>query len=266
MKTTTTTSRCYDLSAIMSRAWAIYRENSTDDLKAVFSICLQMAWAEAEGAFAADNAESVVAAWAAMSAADQVKIMTACVRKAAKNDIGYSSYDQYLQFDEPVAWSIYGHDFDIFVNETWLRVATNLQPEKLAAANERRAAAGKRPLTLVSLVYNCARAAISAIYYADVKHGRATVRTVIDDKGVERSYVETMASSRRDNTEAAAIIRADLAAFLSGRDHIDSQIVAGLWLGLSMREIAADVKLSAMAVSKRVNKMRDALRESYRAA
>ena len=38
----------YNLKNIMKRAWEIYRTNSDTNMKAVFAICLQIAWAEAK--------------------------------------------------------------------------------------------------------------------------------------------------------------------------------------------------------------------------
>ena len=261
MNSTTTPRKSYDLSSIMHRAWEIHRENSTAELKAVFSICLEMSWAEAEANHAESNAASVISQWENLSPEDQVKLMTACVRKAAKNDIKYSVKDHYLQYDEIVAWALRGHDFDAFLSETWLRVANAMNLAKLTEVNRNRAKQFKRPIRMISVVYNAARASIAKILYDDIKHGKADIRTIEDDKGAEHSYVETMASSKRDNTETAAVIRADMATFLSIRDQIDAEIIAGLWLGFTMREIAVRVCMSHVAVKKRIDKMRFALQD-----
>lgn len=258
---TTTHSKTYNLSSIMHRAWKIYYENSTPDLKAVFSVCLKMSWAEAEGTHAEKNAQNVISQWNALPSTDQVKLLTACIRKAAKNDIGYSAKDNHLQYDEVVAWTLRGHDFDAFVSETWLRVANTMHLSKLAEANRNRALSHKRPISMISVIYNAARASIAKVHYDDTKHGKADIRTVEDDKGAEHSYVETMASSKRDNTELSAVIRADMASFLRTRDQVDAEIVAGLWLGLTMREIAVRVGMSHVAVKKRIDKMRFALKD-----
>lgn len=261
MNTTTTSRKSYDLSTIMHRAWEIHRENSTAELKAVFPICLEMSWAEAEANHAESNAANVISQWENLSPEDQVKLMTACVRKAAKNDIGYSVKDHYLQYDEVVAGSLRGHDFDSFISETWLRVANAMNLAKLTEVNRNRASQSKRPIRMISVVYNAARASIAKILYDHIKHGKADIRTIEDDKGAEHSYVETMASSKRDNTETAAVIRADMATFLNIRDQIDAEIVAGLWLGFTMREIAVRVCMSHVAVKKRIDKMRFALQD-----
>jgi len=261
MNITTTLRKSYDLSSIMHRAWEIHREYSTAELKAVFSICLEMSWAEAEADHAESNARKVISQWNILSPEDQVKLMTACVRKAAKNDIGYSVKDHYLQYDEIVAWSLRGHDFDAFISETWLRVANSMNLAKLTEVNRKRANQFKRPIRMISIIYNAARATIAKILYDDIKHGKADVRTIEDDKGAEHTYVESMASSKRDNTETAAVIRADMSSFQNTRDQIDAEIVAGLWLGFTMREIAVRVCMSHVAVKKRIDKMRFALQD-----
>ena len=171
--------KTYDVRAIMARAWDI-RKTAAAEIgckvgEVVMGECLRLAWAEAEGVNAEDNALEIVKEWADMADADKVRMMAACVRKAAKNEIGYSTEDHYLQFSEVPAFGCYRpHDFDEFVNETCIRVLSRLADvDKLTATNERRAAQGKRPLRLVSVVYNAARASIAAVYYADSKHGAA---------------------------------------------------------------------------------------------
>lgn len=261
----TNTASRYDLAAIMGRAWAIRRAAAADMgckvSEVIFSECLKISWAEAEGVNAADNAARLISDWAALGESGQVKIMTACVRKAAKNEIGYSVEDKYLQFDEVPAWGLHGHGFDEFVNETWLRVVGKLDADALTEKNERRAASGLRPLSLVGLVYSAARASIGAIFYADHKHGVASVRTVTDKNGDEYSFIEEMASSRRDNTESAALIRVSLERFRASRDEIDNIILDCLSLGLTERETAPHCHISNVAVHKRIMKLRDALRE-----
>lgn len=158
-------------------------------MEIVWGECIRMAIAEAQGENAEANAQAVINEWQELGEAGQMKIMQACVRKAAKNEIGYSVEDKYLQFNEVPAWGLYGHGFDEYVNETWLRVAGNLDLDKLTAKNEKRAAQAKKPVTLVSIVYNAAKAAIQAIYYADVKHGKASIRTTIGKDGEDRKSV-----------------------------------------------------------------------------
>lgn len=266
--TNTTTKKRLDMGAVMRRAWAIRREAAERYgvrlMDIVWGECIRMAFAEAQGENAEVNAQAVINEWQELGEAGQVKIMQACVRKAAKNEIGYSVEDKYLQFNEVPAWGLWGHGFDEYVNETWLRVAGNLDIDKLTAKNEKRATQAKKPITLVNIVYNAAKAAIQAIYYSDVKHGKASIRTTIGKDGEEYSYIETMAESRRDNTETSACIKATLQQFIQGRDEKDQTILEAVKDGYTEREISKFVGMSNVAVHKRIAKMREALRGSMK--
>lgn len=263
--------KVYDLAAIMRRAWSI-RKSAAADMgcavsEVVFSLCLKQAWAEAEGVNAEANAVAVVDEWAAMGEAGQVKMMSACIRKAAKNEIRYSTEDHYLQFSEVPAFSCFrAHDFDEFLSETVIRVLDKLADvDGLTAKNEKRATQGKRPIRLVSIVYNAARASIAAVYYADSKHGAAYDFDVVNDNGEAESYVETRCGDSSVNTETSAILRAALDDFTASRDEIDRKIIEMVAEQYTEREIAealekAGRKISNVAVHKRIAKMRDGLR------
>ena len=158
------------------------------------------------------------------------------------------------------------HDFDEFVSETCIRVLDKLADlDKLAATNERRAAQGKRPMRLVSVVYNAARASIAAVYYADSKHGAAYDWEINDGEGNAASFLETCCGDATVNTETSAIIRADLDAFRDGLDEIGRQILEMVAAHKTEREIGKAVGISNVAVHKRIVKMRAAL-ESLRVA
>lgn len=272
INTTSTASRkVYDLAAIMRRAWAI-RKNAAAEMgckvsEVIWGECLKLAWAEAEAVNAEVNASAVAAEWANMTEKQQVSMMSACIRKAAKNEIGYSTEDHYLQFSEVPAFSCFrAHDFDEFLSETVIRVIDKLGDiDKLTATNERRAAKGKRPIRLVSIVYNAARASIAAVYYADAKHGAAYDFEITNDNGETESYVETCCGDSHENTETSAILRAVLEDFTASRDEIDKKIIELVVAQYTEREIAqalekAGRKISNVAVHKRIVKMRDALR------
>ena len=257
--------KTYNVRDIMNRAWDI-RKAAAAEIgckvgEVVMGECLRLAWAEAEGVNAEDNALEIVREWADMADADKVRMMAACVRKAAKNEIGYSTEDHYLQFSEVPAFGCYRpHDFDEFVNETCIRVLSRLADvDKLTATNERRAAQGKRPLRLVSVVYNAARASIAAVYYADSKHGAAYDWQIEDGEGNAASYLETCCGDATENTETAAIIRADVERMRDGLDEIGKQILEMVAAGKTEREIGKAVGISNVAVHKRIVKMRAAL-------
>ncbi len=256
----------YNLSDIMDRAWAIRKAAAVKVgckvSEVAWSECLKMAWAEAEGVNAEVNAVAVINEWAAMSDADKIRMMSACIRKAAKNEIGYSTEDHYLQFSEVPAFGCYRpHDFDEYVSETVIRVLGKLgDVEKLTATNERRAEKGKRPIKLVSIVYNAARASIAAIYYQDAKHGAAYDWEISDGDGNSASYLETMCGDGHQDTERAATIRAGLKNYKKTLDEIGKQIMEMVIDGKTEREIGKAVGISNVAVHKRIVKMREALK------
>lgn len=250
--------KTYNMGEIMTRAWAIRKASAAGMGCKVSEVlmgeCLKIAWAEAEGVNAEANAAAIAGEWANMADADKVRMMTACIRKAAKNEIGYST------------GCFRAHDFDGFVSETCIRVLDKLADlDKLAATNERRAAQGKRPMRLVSVVYNAARASIAAVYYADSKHGAAYDWQIEDGEGNAASFLETCCGDATVNTETSAIIRADLDSFRAGLDEIGRQILEMVAAHKTEREIGKAVGISNVAVHKRIVKMRAAL-ESLRIA
>ena len=246
----------YDLKGIMRDAWRIYKETDQGDgIKPVFGMCLQMAWVNAKA-----DPVRVVSEWQSMTEAAQIKMLQANVRKAAKNEIAYSIEDHYNQYNETVAWFMGYHGLDGLVNEAWLKLAERLDPDYLRNLNAKRRAAGKCNISLVSLVYRCAKDAIRATFDQDIKHGRARVHTVIDKNGDQVDYIDTMATSPKDNTETKAIIRATMSKALEGLDDIDRIIIEGRRDGYSEREIADIIgTISAVAVHKRIVKIREKL-------
>ena len=191
--------------------------------------------------------DNIISEWNRMSAEAQVNLITACIRKAASKE----HKGQMLL--------LHGHEINEFVNETWERITNNLQADKLTATNERRAAQGKRPLKLVSVVYNAARASIAAIYYADTKHGAAYDWEISDGEGNTASFLETCCGDAVENTETAAIIRADMERFKDGLDNIGRTILEMIMDGMTEREIGKAVGISGVAVHKRIVKMRSVL-------
>lgn len=261
----------YNLNEIMGRAWEIRKAAAADMgckvSEVIMGECLKIAWAEAEGVNARANAETIASEWANMGEGEKVRMMTACIRKAAKTEIGRSTEDHYLQFSEVPAFGCFrAHDFDEFVSETCIRVLDKLgNLDKLAVTNERRAAQGKRPMRLVSVVFNAARASIAAVYYQDSKHGAAYDWQIEDSEGNAASYLETCCGDATANTETSAVIRADLGSFRAGLDEIGKQILDMVAAHKTEREIGKAVGISNVAVHKRIVKMRAAL-ESLRVA
>lgn len=194
--------------------------------------------------------DNIISEWNKMSAEAQVNLITACIRKAASKE----HRGQMLH--------LHGHEINEFVNETWERITNNLQADKLTATNERRAAQGKRPLKLVSVVYNAARASIAAVYYADTKHGAAYDWEISDGEGNAASFLETCCGDVTENTETAAIIRADVGRLKDGLDEIGRTILEMIMDGMTEREIGKAVGISGVAVHKRIVKMRSVLTQA----
>lgn len=201
----------------------------------------------------------IIQQWFNMSEETQIRMITANVRKAAKNEIAYSIGGQYNQYNEAVAWFVDYHGLECLVNETWLKLAERLTPEYLDGLNSKRTHDGKEEITLVSLVYRCAKDAIRSIYEQDIKHGRAQAYTIVDNHGDEYDYIDIMAVSTRDNTEASAIIRAAFRSILNGMDDIDRIIIECKRDEMTEREIGAIAGISCVAVHKRIVKIRAAL-------
>lgn len=197
--------------------------------------------------------------WFNMGEDAQIRMITANVRKAAKNEIAYSIGGQYNQYNEAVAWFMDYHGLECLVNETWLKLAERLTPEYLDGLNSKRTHDGKEEITLVSLVYRCAKDAIRSIYEQDIKHGRAQAYTIVDNHGDEYDYIDIMAVSARDNTETSAIIRAAFHSILNGMDNTDRIIIECKCEGMSERDIGIVAGISGVAVHKRIVKIRAAL-------
>lgn len=201
----------------------------------------------------------IIQQWFNMSEETQIRMITANVRKAAKNEIVYSIGGQYNQYNEAVAWFMDYHGLECLVNETWLKLAERLTPEYLDGLNIKRTHDGKEEISLVSLVYRCAKDAIRSIYEQDIKHGRAQAYTIVDNHGDEYDYIDIMAVSTRDNTETSAIIRAAFHSILNGMDDIDRIIIECKRDEMTEREIGAITGISCVAVHKRIVKIRAAL-------
>ena len=99
------------------------------------------------------------------------------------------------------------------------------------------------------------------IWEDDRKHGRAVQDPeIMNDNGEIESYIETRVSAGGSvNTETSAIIRADLERFTAGRDEIDRKIIELVQENYTERQIADVVKISNVAVHKRIVKIRAAL-------
>ncbi len=187
----------------------------------------------------------IINEWNALNGEQQLDLIARCITKAAKQE------------------HLYGVDVAEYVGGTWERIAAKLTPDALNAENARRAAEGKQEITLVSVVYHAAAAAIAAEVYQARKHSVADDVQITDEHGNSRSFLEAVIASGHDSTETSAIIRADFERFTAGRDETDQRILELAAGGYTEREIAATIgSISNVAVHKRLVKMRVALREN----
>lgn len=255
----------YNLSEIMGKAWDIRRNAAAEMGCKVSEVhlgeCVRMAWEHVKS-----NPENILNQFAAMNAngGEAVNKLLACMaKKAAKNEIAYSTEDHYDSYNENLAWFLSFHNIESFTNQAWAILAERLaSPDYLEKLNAKRARAGKLNISLASLAYRAAKDAIRQTLRDDIKHGRANVRTVTDKNGEEYSYIDTVATSRKDDTETAAVIGTALKAFINGRDEIDRLIIEGIRDGYTEREIGEIVGMSGPAVHKRISKIRDGLRRA----
>lgn len=237
----------YNLKNIMQDAWDIYRANSTPDCKAVFALCLSLAWEHIKYDPAGD--------WSRMDANDQLRFLTACIRRAAKNEIGNSTGDNYNAINEDIAYFYQFHGLDCIRNEAYIKVTETLA--RLDALNATRAAKGKEPVSLVAIVYNAAKYSIRRFYRQDIKHGVAEVRTTTDADGNTWDYIDTMVHDRAADTERTALAHVAFGELLSKRDSIDRTIVQAKADGLTDSQIANMLGISQQAVNKRVRRLRE---------
>lgn len=241
----------YDLKSIMRMAWNLYRDQEDDEK--TFGECLKMAWAHEK-----NQPERIIASWNALTGEQQMQFLRANVKRAAKDEIAHSTEDHYNEYNESVAWFFRNNDLDGFVNDAWLKLMQMLEPGNLARINERREESGKLNISLVQLVYRASLYSIRAVYRAEVKHVRARVHTVQDKNGDDVQYIDEMATSRKDNTEASAVTGVMLADFINSRDEIDRIIIEGRRDGYSSKEIAQMVGISEPAICKRLKKIKEA--------
>ena len=257
--TNTTTAARFDLSALMRNAHAIRRaaaaEIGVNPSEIYWAACVRLAWrAAGNNAPFVRAADKARAEWAALTPSAQLDFCARCVNRAARDVIGYSTEDHYAQYWERPAFTFGMAALADFHNETFARVLAYLA--NIDRTNARRAANGQAPRTLAGIVYACAKAAVMAIYRAEVKHARADVREYVNADGDSVRAVELCAAP--DCTEESALAAVAVRDFRATRDAIDNAILDARHADATTRETGAALGMSAMAVSKRAAKMRDA--------
>lgn len=188
---------------------------------------------------------SIITEWDALTTEQQLDYLKACAIKAAKREID-SDLQRFISF----------HDLDGLANEAWLKLTDRMTDSYLERLNARRAAEGKPEITLNGIVYRAAWDAVRTAHRGDKKHEHDAL-TVCDEDGNE---LDRPIYRHADETEAIALGRLILAEFAGSRDEIDRMIIEAVRDGYTGRETAQAAEISAPAVTKRLQKLRAALR------
>lgn len=279
MTTTTTNTNsairpAYNRPAIFRRAWDLVRSvsNRASSAPASFGDCLRRAWAEAKGIPEERiAARELLHQWAALDDAGKHTILACNCHVAARETIRYAQTRQEQQSGETVtvfgyatyaelpAFVQYGiNEIDELINETVVSLLPWLDEDRLTALNEKRAAEkGLAPITLSRLIVRCGKSAVSRMANAHRKHSVASVRESGEDGS---SFLETCCGDSGIDIEGNAALRDILERLYKGSDENGRAIIDGLREGLSEREIAAGLKISNVAVHKRIVKLREALK------
>lgn len=253
--TTTNTNTVYNRPAIFRRAWALRRSGVES-----FGSALRIAWAEAKNVPAERAAaRELLNQWAALDDGEKYKILACNCHIAAREVIRYSTEDHYTQYAELPAFVQYGiNEIDELINETVVSLLPWLDENRLTELNEKRATEkGLDPITLSRLIVRCGKSAVSRMAYANRKHSVASVRETGEDGG---SFLETYCADCAVDLEGNTALRDILERLYNAADDNGKKIIDGLREGLSERDIAAGLKISNVAVHKRIVKLREALK------
>lgn len=191
----------------------------------------------------------IIQQWQKMSEDEQLRMITANVYKALRKEFACNSTDYFINY----------HGLDCLISETWLKISERLDPDYLCILNRKRINDGKQEITLVSLIYRCAKDVIRSINGQDSKHERNRVHTIIDDNGREYDYVEMISVDTKCHTETTVIIRTAFQTVLNCMDDTDRFIIECKRDGMTEREIGVIVGMSGVAIHNRIVKIRAAL-------
>lgn len=187
----------------------------------------------------------IIIKWNSLTTGQQLDYLRACTVKAAKREI-----------DDDLQCFFSFHNLDGLINEAWIKLTGRLTDSYLERLNARRAAKGKAEITFNSIVYRAALDSVRTARRGDAKHEHQAL-TVCGEDGNE---FDRPVYRHTDNTEAIALGRLILAEFASSRDEIDRMIIEAVRDGYTGRETAQATEISAPAITKRLKKLRAALR------
>ena len=161
--------------------------------------------------------------WETMSEQAQMRMITGCVVKAAhKRGARVNPLD--------------------YAGDTWLRVMDKLDMEK-------------------DLVLICMDAAEMALQKGLRHERKAAACADFEVMGADGNRLGSVLDlvAGCGSVENEAVTRVDFGVFFAALDAVNQQIVEGLALGRSMREIAPEIGITHTAINKRVAKMREML-------
>lgn len=188
---------------------------------------------------------NIISKWNALTEQQQLDYLKACTVKAVQREIN-GDLQQFIGF----------HDLDGLANEAWLKLTDRMTNDYLERLNAHRATDGKPEITLNSIVYRAALDAVRTAHRGDKKHEHDAL-TLCDDNG--REY-DRPVHRHTDETEAVALGRLIMEEFAGTRDNIDRLIIEAIRDGFTGRETAQAANISAPAITKRLQKLRAALR------
>lgn len=259
----------YDISAIMRRAHDIRRANTYDGLRAVWGMCVAMAWEEAKNPAAAPLEDSQTAEEYVVRAAYQVrqidgaalvKWMTAAARSAARWEIRRADDpNTYAQSNETVLWGLYEQGLQDIAQDGCLRLYSLISDPARLEKIYYNTTEGRKPRALAQLVYSAARAACAKWRRDAVKFAASRERIIEDGEGHEMGELSNVADYRRD-TAADGISRATLAAVREAVEELGEDVAAVFRLlvaGVTERDIAERLGMTKASVHRRIVKARE---------
>ena len=95
--------------------------------------------------------DSIITAWESMTGKEQHDMIAACVYQVAQREHGVQALYQH------------GHSIDEYISEAWLKLAETMTAGEVEQINAQRQQDGKKPITLISMVYRAVRASMSAV-------------------------------------------------------------------------------------------------------
>jgi RNA polymerase sigma factor (sigma-70 family) len=155
--------------------------------------------------------------------------------------------------------SLYGLDFDDYVNETWLIVTEQfLNLDTMAKKIQTRKSSGKKSLSLATQICHCVRAAFARKRRNYEKHSVAQAVYVNDQDGNEVDYIENCVYSN-DSTEDKVIFSTNIETALKSMSDIEKVTLKMKADGYTEREIARTQKITGPAINKRMKKAKEKL-------